>query len=98
MSNPLSLVSIYNIAFLLTVARNVLLYSLLIDDCKFETTRDFWSLFFDLYINSPTRQLIRQQSEKLVSLSASLQDWGNSPYGTHLRMVDSDTLNKLRHY
>jgi MYND finger len=68
------------------------------DDSQSNTPRDLWNLFFDLYIDSATLALIRQQSEKLLTLSKSMNDWATGQYGDCLRIINTETLNLLRHY
>ena len=84
--------------FKLMEARNILLYTILIDDCKSGVPKDWWSLFFDLYIDTQTTEAIRQQSEKLTLLSHSMETWNASEYAIYLRIINIETLNLLAHY
>lgn len=68
------------------------------DDCDCDTPRDLWSVFYDFYIDAPTFDVIRQQCEKLVQLSVSRRTWAESKYNHCLQVVNTDTLNVLRHY
>jgi hypothetical protein len=83
---------------LLTQARNVLLFSLLLDDVKSGTTADLWSIFYDLYVDENTFQLVVRQSAKLVQSSDSLSMWTDSLYGNCLRMANAETLRLLNQY
>jgi hypothetical protein len=59
---------------------------------------DLWSLFYDLYADENTFQLIVNQSAKLVQVSDSLSLWTESPYGSCLRMANAETLRLLNQY
>jgi hypothetical protein len=83
---------------MLTIARNVLLFSLLLDDVGSGTMTDLWSLFYDLYVDENTFQLIVNQSAKLVQVSDSWSRWTESPYGSCLRMANAETLRLLNQY
>lgn len=82
----------------LTVARNILLLTLLMDGYDDESFEDIWSLFFDLYISSSALQLIRKQSKKLAQFSTNMDAWNSSPYAQHLHIANLDTLNLLFHF
>jgi MYND finger len=76
----------------------VLLYTLLIDDASSDSPRNLWDLFFNLYVDSMTLELIRQQSGKLASLSTSIRAWSEGPYGNNLRMANTETIQLLHHF
>jgi len=73
------------------LARNVLLFSLLMDNVNVKDIIDYWNLFYDFYIPKATLKTIRNQAARLVSVSKNLQAWTQSNYGTVLSMVSSDT-------
>jgi hypothetical protein len=81
----------------LTEARNVLLFTLLIDDCH-SANSNLWSVFFDLYIDESTIKVIRSQAECLLAISGSIHIWNESSYGKFLRMVNRETIQILRRY
>jgi hypothetical protein len=83
----------------LTLARNVLLYTILIDEAESDSCPlGLWHLFYDFSIDMANFDLIFQQSTKLCQLSDSLATWHESEYGQSLRMVNSETLSILNHY
>lgn len=82
----------------LIIARNVLLYTLLIDDASSDSPRYLWDLFFNLYVDSTTLELIREQSGNLASLSTSIGVWTEGPYGNSLRIANTETIQLLHHF
>jgi hypothetical protein len=80
----------------LTLARNILLYTLLIDEPETHP-KHLWSLYFDLYITAKTHEVIHKQSSKLAQFSSSMQIWNDSPYAKCFRMINKDTLATLKH-
>src|SRR5205814_244637 len=81
----------------LFIARNVLLFTLLLDDCQSITPRDLWDMYHSFYLDSATFEMIREQSQKLVGLSKSIISW-NKAYGDYFLMINFDTLKVLRHF
>ncbi|KAI5808996.1 hypothetical protein DFH27DRAFT_510162 [Peziza echinospora] len=80
------------------LARNVLLYSLLIDDCKANQDNSllYWNILYNLLLDTDSLQLLQQQSKKLVDASLDEPTWRDGEYGGILRMVSRDTLQQLR--
>jgi hypothetical protein len=80
------------------LARGVLLLSLLLDnpDDDVPLHSNLWNIFHDFYINSAALEMICAQSAKLGRLSSTMETWGNGPYGDILRVVNTETLQKLR--
>ena len=79
-----------------SVARNVMIFTLLIDDCQSETHRDLWDVYHSFYIDETSHELIRKHAAKLRDISKSINTW-NSNYGNYVRMVNIDTLESLHH-
>ena len=59
---------------------------------------NYWSVFYDLFVDEYTANLIRSQAEKLCQASESMQTWTRGPYQDIIRMVDSETLNILHEF
>ena len=78
-------------------ARNVLLFTLLLDDRKSITPRDLWDMYHNLYLECSTFEMIREQSEKLVGLSESIISW-NKVYGDYFLMINFETLKVLNRF
>ena len=75
------------------VARNVLLFTLIID---YEDSPKIWNIFYHLFLDNDSLELLYIQIQKLLPLSASMQSWHNSKYGRLLRICDQGTLLRVR--
>ena len=54
-----------------------------------------WSIYYDLRLNEPARELLRLQATKLLGLSTSSEQWLQSPY-SRLKWCDSTTKSDVR--
>lgn len=77
-----------------SVARNVMLFTLLIDDCQSEKHNNLWDVYHRFYIDEESHELIRNHAAKLRDISKSIDSW-NAKYGNYVRMVNIDTLESL---
>ena len=75
------------------VARNILLFTLIID---YEDSSNIWKIFYHLFLDNESLELLHIQIQKLLPLSASIQCWHNSRYGRLLRICDQGTLLRVR--
>jgi hypothetical protein len=80
----------------LMVARNILLYTLLMDGNLPPVF--FHMILYHLHIDAGTLSEIRRQSAKLASLSESLATWNNGPYTHCIRLVNTQTAEVLRKF
>jgi hypothetical protein len=78
------------------VARNVLLFSLILDDADGSNDASIWSIYYNLFLDDVSLNLLDAQARKLYSLAASIQSWHSSKYGKQLRICDQGTLNTVR--
>ena len=75
------------------VARNILLFTLIVD---YEDSSNIWNIFYHLFLDNESLELLHIQIQKLLPLSASIQSWHNTKYGRLLRMCDQGTLLRVR--
>lgn len=80
-----------------TIARNILLLSWLIDEKPIEDTY-LWTAYYSVIIDAGCFQAIHERSELLVTISSTLSEWHRSRYGRILRVIDSETLFKVRQF
>ena len=82
------------------LARNILLFSLLMDNAKTKetVTLDYWSIFYDLHVDAQTFDAIRKQARVLVTASKDMESWTSSAYDRVLRIVNTETLSLLNEY
>ncbi|KAM0138147.1 hypothetical protein ACHAO1_003615 [Botrytis cinerea] len=85
-------------------ARNIVLFSLVVDNAAsygsqspHDRTRvgAVWNLFYHFQIPKEDLKLLQDQSEKLLSLSQSLEAWAESPYSS-ITFVSLQTLEEVR--
>ncbi|KAK4983489.1 hypothetical protein LTR50_007194 [Elasticomyces elasticus] len=76
--------------------RNILLLTLLIDDADGVNNVSIWNIYYHLFLDSKSMELLQTQSRKLHSLAASIQSWQSSAYGRVFRFSDHETLKMLR--
>ncbi|KAI0838348.1 hypothetical protein F5Y06DRAFT_267925 [Hypoxylon sp. FL0890] len=75
------------------IARNILLFTLLIDGISADSA---WDIYFNLRINEDLKKLIQDQAQKIISLSSSIDQWSEGRYGSVLRFCDSISLQQVR--
>ena len=78
---------------MICVARNIVLFTLIMD-CG--DSSHIWNIYYHLFLDNKSLELLHSQTQKLYLLSASIQSWHNSKYGRLLRMCDQGTLLRLR--
>lgn len=77
------------------IARNVLLFSMIMDGIPDQTT---WNIFFHIFLDRDSHAVLVPQCQKLVHSAQTLQEWRSSPYGTVIRIASEHTLNELRRH
>lgn len=78
------------------VARNVLFLTLLTDYGKSIQPQLLWNVYYHLFLDEETTQVLQQHVTKLLSASNSLAEWRKSDYGAGFRFTNSSTLISLR--
>ncbi|KAJ4291359.1 hypothetical protein N0V88_006368 [Collariella sp. IMI 366227] len=78
------------------LARNILLFTLLLDSPDTVTPIRLWNVYYDFYLDDADRLLVCNQAQKLLCFARTLDDWHTSPYGTTLRFCDEGTLSLVR--
>ena len=76
-------------------ARNILLFTLLIDDASHVNAAHLWSIYYHLYLDDESLDILWKQAKKLYLLSVSLKIWKSSEYGRLLRFCDEKSLSKV---
>ncbi|KAI1195343.1 hypothetical protein F5X97DRAFT_308398 [Nemania serpens] len=79
-------------------ARNILLFSLIIDNDDDDDQNDkaLWAIYYHMYLDKTALDLLRSQAKKLYTLSATMGDWQQSKYGSLLCFCDSAALVDVR--
>ncbi|KAI0830981.1 hypothetical protein F5Y06DRAFT_307811 [Hypoxylon sp. FL0890] len=77
-------------------ARNILLFSLLLDDIDKKNEDSIWCIYYHLYLDQNALGILRSQAKKLLDISATADTWSRSEYGSRFRLCDSATLLDVR--
>jgi hypothetical protein len=72
------------------------LLSLILDDVDGVKENTIWNLFYHFRIDQSSLDLLRSQTDKLLSSSASLDSWHASQYGKCVKICDSVSLERVR--
>ncbi|GJE85242.1 DUF4470 and zf-MYND domain-containing protein [Phanerochaete sordida] len=81
------------------LARNILLYSLIVEDDFQGKQECIWSIFFHFYLDSTSLSLLLTQSKLLAELSKDFETWRTGPYAKFIHIGTSHTLRELhRHW
>ncbi|TGO08889.1 hypothetical protein BTUL_0187g00080 [Botrytis tulipae] len=75
------------------LARNILLFSLIIDNESYAST---WNIFYHFYITNTDNVVLQKQIRKLLQQSANLEVWASSSYGASICFMNRDTLDRVR--
>jgi hypothetical protein len=77
-------------------ARNILLFSLVIADTDGKHQQMIWNIYYHFYLDESSLKILNDQAKKLLSLSASMDAWHDTPYGHILRFCDLSTFSRVR--
>ena len=80
------------------IARNILLYTLSVDDVNNIKLDEIWNLYYHWKLDEKSLCLLEDQVEKLLCLSATVSKWRLSIYGKTFRFCDEGTLIKVRKF
>ncbi|KAJ2917519.1 hypothetical protein MD484_g2895, partial [Candolleomyces efflorescens] len=80
------------------LARNIFIYTLLFDQCDDETLQCLWKIYFDIFVDKASFNLIVSHCKRLLQLSNSLEEWKSGPYGHAIKFCTKDTLDVVRRY
>ncbi|KAF7945072.1 hypothetical protein EAE96_009852 [Botrytis aclada] len=75
------------------LARNILLFSLIIDN---EPYASIWNIFYHFYITNTDNAVLQKHICKLLQQSANLKVWSSSSYGASICFMNQDTLDQVR--
>lgn len=70
------------------IARNILLFTLITDYADSSKDISIWNIFYYLFLNNESLELLHIQTQKLYPISASIQSWHSSKYGKLLKICD----------
>ncbi|KAL1636715.1 hypothetical protein SLS58_009632 [Diplodia intermedia] len=74
------------------IARNILLFSLILDDRDGRNQHAIWSIYYHQFLDAASFELLRRHAKTLTETSPSLDEWHRGPHGRCLRVCDAATL------
>ncbi|KAF5619748.1 hypothetical protein F25303_12717 [Fusarium sp. NRRL 25303] len=78
------------------LARNAFFLIFLLDeDCKL-SDEQLWNVYYHLFVDEETANIVSATATKLLSVSKSLDEWNSSIWGKSIRFCDADTLSDIR--
>ncbi|KAI1161159.1 hypothetical protein F5B18DRAFT_674905 [Nemania serpens] len=78
------------------IARNALILSLIADNNDGRNDNSLWNIYYHMYLDQQSLDLLRSQSKKLHELSSTMETWSQGKYGRCLSFCDSATLADAR--
>ncbi|KAH7154912.1 TCP-1/cpn60 chaperonin family-domain-containing protein [Dactylonectria estremocensis] len=81
---------------ILTVSRNIVLLSLILDGGKDITNDLLWNSYYHIFVDAAAANAIMEQTTKLLAISKTLEEWDTSVYGHAIKFCDADTLSDVR--
>ncbi|KAK3692977.1 hypothetical protein B0T22DRAFT_504251 [Podospora appendiculata] len=77
------------------LARNILLFSLILDSPNDIWNGVNWNIYYHMYLDRACYDRLQEQAKKLHGLSASMDTWRGSEYGTLISFCDGGTLARV---
>lgn len=71
--------------------------TLLIADGEAVRPQILWNVYYHLFLDEESVQVLQEHATKLLPASASLTTWRESEYGAKFRFTNSSTLASVRH-
>jgi hypothetical protein len=86
-------------ALLRSIARNVLLLTMITDnELSDEVLSKIWNSFFHFFLDEKSHSFLIAQCQTLIEVSESITAWNNSKYSKFIRMCNVNTLLELRRH
>ncbi|KAJ3538756.1 hypothetical protein NMY22_g5026 [Coprinellus aureogranulatus] len=80
------------------LARNIVIYTLLLDGCDDDTIEKIWKIYLDVFIDQGAADLIVSQCKKLLELTSDTERWRTHSYGQIIKFCTADTIATLRRF
>ncbi|KAI0090446.1 hypothetical protein BDY19DRAFT_888350 [Irpex rosettiformis] len=78
------------------LARNVVLYTLLMDHDLDDIYHQLWNIYYHFMIDDASLTLLSSHSTKLAGVAEDIETWNTSPYANIVRICNRYTLSELR--
>ena len=80
----------------MTVARNIILYTLIVDDENSLHVEQIWNIYNDPYLDLDSLTLLRRQAKTLKNIANVVEEWHGGKYGKLVRFGDSGTFTNVQ--
>ncbi|KAE9992238.1 hypothetical protein EG327_009616 [Venturia inaequalis] len=77
------------------IARNICLLSLILDSKDNVKAQFIWDIYYHLYLDKASLELLSNHAKKLVAIGQSFQAWKASEYGSLFRFCDTTTFSQV---
>ena len=81
-----------------SLARNALLFTLLLDDGAENRLSSIWNIFYHMMLDKDSLSLLIEQCRKLVPLAQDLETWKQGPYAHIVAICDDATLSDIQRF
>ncbi|KAF8846769.1 hypothetical protein BDZ45DRAFT_812071 [Acephala macrosclerotiorum] len=78
------------------LARNIILFTLLIDDLDGKFISEHWQIYYHMFLDQHSSNFLEAQAAKLVELSGTMETWDSGTYGGLIRFCDRGSLVLVR--
>lgn len=78
----------------MTIARNIILFTLILDDTGDENVERIWDIYYHVLVDDASLKILREQASKL-KVAATATEWNKTRYGAILRFCDSYTFSQV---
>ncbi|OJJ43643.1 hypothetical protein ASPZODRAFT_74025 [Penicilliopsis zonata CBS 506.65] len=78
------------------LARNIVLYTLILKDTHDRTARKIWNIYYHIFLDKDSLKLLRRHAAALVEEGDTLEEWHQGKYGKIIRFSDSGTFARVR--
>lgn len=81
-----------------TIGRNALLLSLIIDEDDNKDLGVLWNIYYDIYLTKTAAAVLEAQLEKLLAIADTLETWSQSRYGEVISFCEEGSLSLTREF
>ncbi|TFK29000.1 hypothetical protein FA15DRAFT_664645 [Coprinopsis marcescibilis] len=80
------------------LTRNLLLYTMLLDEPDSNGIDEIWNIYHHFYLDNVSLQRLYAQCRKVLQITNDLNDWNDHKYGQVLRFSSDGTLQTIRRH
>lgn len=77
------------------IARNTIILTLIADDEEGVLSQHLWNIYYHIFLNKGSMEVLQTHVKNLLKCSQSLQDWNLGPYASRVRFCDEGTFQAV---